>query len=134
MVVGVHNIAMARNFFRNADCVGIAMAVLGILSGFSIPVVWWQADTSTVLLVALAAFVFGGCTFMFAKGALQILLFFFVFSSVLLWIRGFQNLEDGTGGIGLTWFMCVISGTIMGANYRPDNKKQGKRQASGALR
>jgi hypothetical protein len=124
---------MARSSSKNTDFVGIAMAVLGILGGFLIPVSWWQASVPTVLLVALAGFVFGGCTFMFAKGRLQILLFFAVFSAVLLWIRGFQNILDGTGGIGLTWFMYVISGTIIGANYRPDKKKQMKRKASGAL-
>lgn len=124
---------MVRSSNKNTDFVGIVVAVLAIAGGILIPTIWWDARVFTVLIVALVGFTFGGCTFMFAKGRLQIFLFFAAFIGVLLWIRGFQNIQDGTGGIGLTWFMLVISGTIIGANFRPDQKLKAKQKASRAL-
>lgn len=109
------------------------MAAIGVLCGFLIPVISWGANLSIVLMVALVGLAAGAGTFMYAKGKLPILLFFVVFFGILLWIRSFQSIQDGTGGIGLTWFTCVIAGTIVGANFRPDKKKRAKQKASGAL-
>lgn len=109
------------------------MAVIGVICGFLIPVIWWEADVPTVLMVALAGFLLGAATFTFAKGKLPILLFFVVFFGILLWIRTFQSIQGGTGGIGLTWFTYSIAGTIVGANFRPDKKRKAKQKAVHAL-
>ncbi|MBV1779381.1 hypothetical protein KRR55_09680 [Paeniglutamicibacter sp. ABSL32-1] len=127
------NSTVARSSSKNADFVGMAMAGIGVLSGVLLPVIWWDANVSIVLIVLLVGFAAGAGTFMFAKGRLPILLFFVVFFGVLLWFRNIQSIQGGTGGLGLTWFTCVIAGTIIGANFRPDKKKKAKKLASGAL-
>ncbi|MFL4476315.1 hypothetical protein ACIPVK_20150 [Paeniglutamicibacter sp. MACA_103] len=126
-------LVVPRKSSNQVDKVGLVMALICVVAGSVIPVRWWEANVSVVLMFGLIAFIFGFFIFMFSRGLVGVIAFFVILFAGTIWLESTQGFQGTRGEASLTWSLLAIAGSIVGGNLRPDLKRTAVLRKSGVL-
>ncbi|MGA7204800.1 MAG: hypothetical protein WBX27_09240, partial [Specibacter sp.] len=107
---------MKSKFLEIFEPVGFFMAIVSMVAGIALPLLWWDSKISVVLTVAAISFIYGSVIFRIARNGVWIAIFLVLFLVAMNWIGGQESEATGSAGIRITWVMFGLAGVIIGGS------------------